>query len=416
MTQTSEYIPAQEEHEKAFRIEKAADPKTLTAIRIREQACDDANLDHGAARLFCRLLDLALNPMLHQGKPGQVIIGQTKLGCLLNCDRRTIRRWITQLEALNYVWISDVPMPNMKPTHCYHICAFQAPKQVKEVIPGGGLIGNGKRRFDAGFTRVGNAAAGRGSGHQRPMGGGLLDPFGRPVSSILLAKSSGNGQESPLSADKYDRWEGTPVSSGSGHGCPLTEDTDVLSQRSRMSAGSGQICPLTPDEDVRHKESQKEPERGFKSRRGEGAELPPPPQAARGGKITRQELLESARKDGWGADLEEFEARARDMFNSDRRDLEKELRGRLESAQGQPRKDAIKARLAILRKIRLGDLPEDEAPAPPPTAKPRAKVEISEAQLLQDAMGMIEAAQEAGIKPLLTPAHRAALKKAGVKA
>lgn len=164
------------------------------------------------------------------------------------------------------------------------------------------------------------------------------------------------------------------------------------------------------------RESQKELESDFKSRRGEGAELPPPPQAAPGGKISREQLLESARKDGWGADLEQFEARARDMFNSDRRELEKELRARLESARGAARKDAIKARLAILRKIRLGDLPEDDPPATPPPARPKAKVEIPEAQLLQDALGMIEAAQAAGIKPLLTPAHRAALKKAGVKA
>src|SRR5579885_1261769 len=111
MNDRSEYLPTEQEHKKAFSLAPASDPTQLTAIHVREQCCEDQNVSDGAFRMFARLLDLALNPFLNNGKRGQIIISQMKLGCLLHCDERSIRRRADELVRTNYIWTSLVARP-----------------------------------------------------------------------------------------------------------------------------------------------------------------------------------------------------------------------------------------------------------------------------------------------------------------
>lgn len=230
----------------------------LIAIRTREQVCDDPDVSDGSVRLFARVLDMALNPFLNNNRRGEIIVSQMKLGCLLNCDERTIRRRTDELIRGGYVWTTLVPRQNTKPILCYHITAFQAKRPVEQQITYDGLWGNGKRRFDSGFTKTGKQASGHQTGHQRPVCSALLDQFGKQISFNYLENTPASGQNCPLSPDKIDRSHRTKLSSGSGQICPVTEDTSVLSQRSKLSGGSGQNCPVTPDASVRLKESQQE--------------------------------------------------------------------------------------------------------------------------------------------------------------
>ena len=221
-------------HGKIFGMVPKTDPDTLTAVHIREQACEDAQLGNGAVRLFCRLIDLALNPDWYRpGAKGQVLIGQMKLATLLVCSERTIRTWTQELLSQRYVWITRVPRPNTKPVIRYHVSAFIAPKQTLPDVRGEGAIGNCRRRWDADLDREPNRDA---RGTFRRMGGLLLDRFGKPLFSNLPDNARESGGKAPVRAAEFTR--------ESGENLPVRAAENGRSQRQDSAARNGQKLPL----------------------------------------------------------------------------------------------------------------------------------------------------------------------------
>lgn len=410
MTDTSEYIPKDDgkANGKIFTLGKAPDPDTLLAIHTREECCETVELDFGARLLFCRLLDLALNPTLNNRRKGQIVISQTQLMERLGASKETIGRWTSELVRARFIWVTRVPRPNTHPINCYHISVFQPPKATELEVAGDGLWGNGYRRPGTMTQNVARGPLGRflrlGVGQEnRPKGGAEEEE-----TPVLLEKTPAKGHKCDRSAVTHDPCEALKlnlpsVTHDGGQPSPMTL---AKGHARRLGRVTGDGCEGSPVPLL--KESQKELEHDLKSRRGEGAAAPLPPDEEKGGK-----------KWGWGRAYDNFDRWKAEMehtFPGKREKVQKELEGLLEQAKSPARRQEIKRRLAFLRDLRRGGLPPDELEqAPKPAPKPKLKVEISEEQLLQDAMGMIEAAQEAGIKPLLTPAHRAALKKAGMK-
>lgn len=174
-----------------FKLERKDDPLTLTIIHTREAVCQDARLEHGAARLFCLLLDFSLNPSMNLNRRGTVIISQTQLSERLNMSKRSVRDYIARLVSCGYLWVSKLPRPNMWPMARYHISALDAPKSAAMEVAQDGLWGNHARRFER-PSRPPLAAS------LAPQGGPLVDSHGNPVSSFLLSNCAGSGEFSTL--------------------------------------------------------------------------------------------------------------------------------------------------------------------------------------------------------------------------
>jgi hypothetical protein len=370
----SEYIPS--EHEKVFELKRKEDPDRLLAVRLRETVCDDGNVGDGAARLFVRLLDLSLNPTINGGYKGQVICSQLKLATLLHRDTRSVRRWANELAAANYVWLSHVARPDTKPISCWHITAFQPKQPLAQIVPGEGLFGNGKRRYDAGFSKTGLEA----SGQKRRSQNGLVDRFGKPILFDLAQKSPASGQKWPRPADKIDRCQGTGVSSASGQNCPEHPDTAVRSQRPKLSGGSGQNCP---DAGVP----------GVPLRRDSvGVRVP----------------IES-KGEGSPAPAGGFEASIKGEFRSRLVKMEADLAKRVDSARSAEARATWSARLRAVRIELVGGEVQDDPPKPKAARKaPEPPKALSEGELLESA----RAAVALGVVNL-TKGQRDALQLAG---
>lgn len=365
------------EEGKKFRIDREPDPATLTAIRAREQVCDDPKISDGAARLFVRLLDLSLNPFLNNGRKGEIIVSQMKLGSFLNCDERSIRRRTDELLRGNYVWTTLVGRQNTKPIRCYHVTAFQPKRQAEQEMAGEGLWGNGKRRFDSGFARTGHEA----TGHQRRMGSLLVDRFGKQIFFNLPENTPARGQQEPLSPDTSVRCDRTLASSARGRKCPVTEDASVLSQRSILTGDSGQNCPVTKDAGVRHKESSV----GDSAPRRSQGSSPPPKDA-----------------------LEEWIMGLKKRFPRELEAIKSKLLEQRRSAVGIPARLLINKKLKAVDEAILGPSIEEEPAKPKPVRaliKPEA---LNQAELLQSARD----AMTLGLK-YVTPEQKAALQSAG---
>ena len=363
------------EKESPVGLVRKDDPNTLKAIRLREIVCDDPELSDGAVRLFVRLLDLALNPWNNNNRKGSIIISQMKLGCTIHCDERSIRRRTDELIRANHVWTSLVARQNTKPILCYHITDFDPKRQVEQMMPGEGLWGNGKRRYDHGFTRTGKDAA----GHQRRMPSVLFDRFGKQLSFNCLENEPARGRESPATPDKNDRSDRTLASSGNGQNCPVTEDASVLSQRSKLSAASGQNCPLTKDASVRHKESPV----GERANTGVKGEPLTPSQVA-------------------------FLASIKGEYRSRLEKLKRDLEGSFRRANTPKAKADWRWRIEAVDIEMLGGPVADEPHKSRPVRKaPEPVAELTQEQLLESA----RAAVELGVT--LTQGQRRALEWAG---
>ena len=113
----------------------------VKAIELRESACDNEHLSAAACRLFVRVLDMALNPWLNNGRRGRVIVSQAYAAKLLHVDERSIRRYNDELESVGLIWTSLEARPGSKPITVYHVTAYDAKKQVRQVAPGEGMYG-----------------------------------------------------------------------------------------------------------------------------------------------------------------------------------------------------------------------------------------------------------------------------------
>lgn len=229
-------------------------PVDLTAVWAREAVCESPNLSSGAVRLYCRLLDLALNPDFYKpGPKGQVLIAQVNLGDMIKCSESSIRRRSHELILEKVIWIARVPRPNTKPMIRYYITAYIEKKQATPERLGDGLWGNGRRRFDDQLEVVRGA-----TGQFRRLGGLLFDQFGNKIFSRIHENTSVNGQKRALGAAdltagsgqnwqvgavKIDRSERPPVTAHSGQHCPLPAV--------KPAAQSNQECPTREESPVR---------------------------------------------------------------------------------------------------------------------------------------------------------------------
>lgn len=374
-----------------FELKRKEDPTALTAIRTREEVCDDPELSDGSVRLFVRLLDMALNPALNNNRRGQVIVSQMKLASLLHCDERSIRRRTDELVRKNFLWTTLIPRPNTKPILCYHVTAFQEKKQVEQEIPGDGLWGNGHRRMDSGFARTGIEA----TGHKRRMGSLLLDAFGKPISSNFLENTPVTGQKRRLSADNFDRSERTLASSATGQNCPVTP--------ARVSAVTGQTCPLTPDNSDRslrtpasdYKESQNRDLSGFKSK---GAQLPP--------------KIAQARASNEDLALAEWRQSLNGRYPSQLEKLKARLIAQRDGSKAPNVRQFIGRKIKMLTELLDGPVPEPEQePAAPRPARKAPQIEELNGEALLESARI---ALSMGVKvSSLTVKQREALKAAG---
>lgn len=389
--------------ESVFGLVSKPDPNQLVAIRTREEVCDDPHLSDGAKVLFIRLLDLALNPHVNQGRKGQVIASQMKLACFLKCTERSIRRRITELVEKLLIWTTLIPRPNTKPILCYHITAFQPKEQTREEMPNDALWGNGRRRFDSGFERTGTEATGR----QRRKGSALLDRFGNPVFSHLLENDTGRGREEPLRADKFVRSDRTQASSGSGQFCPLTADAVVLSQRSKLSAGSGQNCPQTTDVNVRLKET---PVSVLVPTESKGTDAPPRIEGQGDGQYRAVEVPALVTPD----DLI-WKERLKKKFDDELRTLQADLKAKLKASKTENQRALVRWRVEAVEEILFGAPHPDEKSAaallPAPTRlmpKRTGAKEMTPDELLDSARSAVELGART-----LTDAQRQALRRVG---
>jgi len=166
-TDNSEYLPQNSDRQKAFSLAPAVDPISFTVISTREKACQDANLSHGAVRLFVFLLDLAMSPYCNVTR-GVVVVSVTQIRERVHCARRSVFSWVRQLVVGNYLWVDKQFMPNFWALNRYHVTALDSQDQPSQLPTRDGMWGNGVRR----------PAAPSGSGAR---GGGAIFATGNPA-------------------------------------------------------------------------------------------------------------------------------------------------------------------------------------------------------------------------------------------
>lgn len=175
--------------EKAFSITKAEDPQAKIIIGARRAVLRDPVLKRiqGAKAMFCLLLDLALDIFVNRGRRGEITISTTKLCEELGASARTIWGWKKILVSQRHIWITKHPMPNTHPMDCFHITALQPSREPRLDVTTDGMWGNGYRRPASDMPKGARGGVGANKQH---LGGGLVDRFGKPISSLLLENNA----------------------------------------------------------------------------------------------------------------------------------------------------------------------------------------------------------------------------------
>jgi hypothetical protein len=168
---------------KSLDIVPHKDPKQLIIIRAREDAVTDPELTDGARNLFTFLLDLANNPYVNNGRPGQIAISNTQLRERLSRSARGIYGWTEELIVQRHVWMSKLPRPNMHAMNVFHITAQQPKRDIRQELPEDGMWGNGYRRPDQGMP----LGARGGTCTKRHY---LFDRFGKPLFAQVPANAA----------------------------------------------------------------------------------------------------------------------------------------------------------------------------------------------------------------------------------
>jgi hypothetical protein len=250
---TSDYLPKENERQKAFQIVPSEDSRTKVILEARRQVLEDPALDFGARVLYARLLDLSLNWYTHRAD-GVVCISVTKLCEMLKCAPRTIHRWNSQLVARRHVWISEQKMPNMWPVNTYHISALDSEQEPRQMPTKDGLWGNGERRHKFSpeiappVTPLPESHAANFAGlAQNPQKSPEKAPatgHGRPVSHAK--KSPGRGHRWHRGEATGGTGERPPVAPGRGHG----------RHRGEATGGTGHRPPVAHNKESREARSE----------------------------------------------------------------------------------------------------------------------------------------------------------------
>jgi hypothetical protein len=155
---------------KIFELHKATDPDTLAILDARTRALADPRLKRSAA-LFCKILDMALNPKFFKPCKGVVTVSDPYLAKNFNVSDRTIYTWKMQIVQAGYFWLSKKFVPNMWPLTTYNISALHKPTDEQRTDDLGTYGGESVR----------SAPASPGQGARRPGQPGLpLPGSGKP--------------------------------------------------------------------------------------------------------------------------------------------------------------------------------------------------------------------------------------------
>lgn len=274
-------------------------------------------------------------------------------------------------------------MPNAWPIDTYHITAIHPPASSGEKTSVEGLWGNGYRQ-----SRPQNT----GGGFRRNLLP-LEENFQlSEKSSFLPTNSPASGNALPASAEVGCE---PPPKKTSGHRRKKLRrgtEADCDGAPKKTSGGSGNLFRRGTEADCEHKKAKIQGLSVLK-----GGEAPPAP----------DQDQERAFK--------VWESRLDDWQNS-RLFKEEELFARqLQNSKSPESRELIKRKLAAIR-LRLHGPSLPDRPTEPKKPRPARKApELTEQEILAAAMKSVTEAKDAGIKPLLTEQHKAALKKAGVR-
>ena len=137
--------PQNGERKKGFSLAPAKDD-TFSILQGRMEVLTDADLSDGAARLYCLLVDLSLNPDSHKGRRGTVCLSMLKLACIMGCSEKSVNTWKNQLLGARYIWKELEPWPNTWSHNRYHISSISPfDVQPKSIAGLGIFFGNGHR-------------------------------------------------------------------------------------------------------------------------------------------------------------------------------------------------------------------------------------------------------------------------------
>lgn len=339
--------PTTTTHQRIFKLAPAEDERTRTILATREQALTDPNLDDGAARMFCLIMDLSLDPSRNSGS-GIVAISQTKLAEKLNCARRTIYERARQLIQARYVWISQIFLPNMKPMNVYHVSALHSPTEREYKTTPEGLWGNGSRQSPFDLKKGVQGALRQNSA---PDEGAV--PSGQKSQVLDIAAASGN--QLPLSTAESCPGHEQNSAVARGRKLPLAGAESCPGHGQNSAVGYGRKLPRAAAESCQHKETQI----GDKDTLRGGEALPPHEKAF-------QDWLRSL--DG--------------QYPSHLRALERKIKGRLESVRSESARAGLKRQLKAVQDRLLPPVPDEpskivkETSAVPPKRPPVPLAEL----------------------------------------
>jgi hypothetical protein len=157
-------------------------------LREERRVLTDAELHHGAVRLWFLILKFSWLRSFNEGKPpGTVAISRPVLGEAIGASNRAILKWRLSLEAKGYLWTSKRHLGNAWPLTEYHITAICPKPEGGPKPPPGGLWRGGTKvpaeLFEAGKSQVldsarpaGTKVPPRGNQSARPAGTKVLAP------------------------------------------------------------------------------------------------------------------------------------------------------------------------------------------------------------------------------------------------
>ncbi|MGC3958138.1 MAG: hypothetical protein QM813_09430 [Verrucomicrobiota bacterium] len=314
-----------------FGLVAKTDPDTLAVLVARRACRADSRLTRSMKSCFDEIADRCLNPQFYDVK-GVATISDTILAEIYAVSCRTIYTWKQRIAECGYLWITKKPKTNMWPLTTYHLTCLHRPMR-QQRTDADGTYGGGKFR---------SAPANPGLGARRPGQASLPLPGSRQV------------------APPSEKQDLQAISAESRNFIPLSPEDSFGSEPKLVSAESRSEVRAAPEAVI-----GSEP----KPSSAESRNLPPP-SAEVGFRHIKAKAIDSGTQLGGKGDsdassppdleLEKFKNRLNGMFDSKLVTLEKELRGKLDSAKTPASREHWKVRLAAVKAHRLGGLPPDE--------------------------------------------------------
>lgn len=323
-------------HRPVFKLAPAESEITQQILSARDEVIHDTNLSHGARLMFVIILDRSVRQSTNV-KPGVVTISQTKLSEVLGVGRRTIYNWKEQLVRRGVIWMSHQPMPNAWPIDTYHVTAIHPPSSKGEKTTVEGAWGNGYRQIrpeNASYFARRNLVP--------------VAPEFQPSekSSILPNNTRHRGTHVPASGAPTFHAPEQSGATARGNTVPRAVERNCHGPEQSGATEGGNTVPRPVASEFPLRKAKEQGSRDIEGGKGNSDASSPP-----------------------DLELEKFKKGLADMFPSKLERLEREIKGKFETAKTPAARDHWKERLVAVRSQRLGGLPPEEAK--PATISPR---------------------------------------------